>query len=764
MVLRKVLKMKIRMIGISLVVAMATAMFVSGLYTASVFGHSMTEFVEESKMPDIFMEFSEPINASEIDTIMADNGVSTYDMRLKTQGAYFYQGEVYPAFIIGIQDPERQDINKVIVEDGKVFSSSSEGMVITGMEEIGADTGEEASFFVGGQNLTFTISGKVRTAEYAMAGYMGETSVPVPGNVVVIFVSLQELQGILNITGVNDVVCLLDNDGQGEQLVEDMGHLPLTKVTLQKDHLTIVFMQLAVDKMNYMFPMFSVVFMIIGFIAIMMTAYRLVMNDSRYIGVLMSLGYTRAQIVRAYLVLGVALSLVGVVIGSILGFLFAAGLSSYSMALIGSFEVYYPLDPVPFIAGFFFTVGAVMFSVAIPVTIITRTSVREALDYKPRSKVATLRFSLPLPKSDMMGLRNATRNPARTIITVLVVGMTIAMAGSWLVFADSAWGYISESIERETWDMRADFMVPVPINYTEEVETYFGGETVYVHPYSSLVGQASFGGEETGIAVLGCDEIKEIKDFEAMEGKIDLDRAVITNQLADELGLSPGDTFTITVGAQSQEMEVSGIAYDVIQMVVYTTRANIADFTPEGNCTGVYIKLANPDMAESYAEQLRELPIIQKVALKEDILDTFSSLLDQAAGMLYFFFFISLMITIVVSASVVLLSTMERDVEFATMDTLGVSKFKIAKSILVEMLVLGILSALASIPLVYLFAFLFSKVMAEVLFYFPVSFALGATIITFFAGLAFVLLSSAFPIRYARKIDTEKTIRERITG
>jgi len=249
-----------------------------------------------------------------------------------------------------------------------------------------------------------------------------------------------------------------------------------------------------------------------------------------------------------------------------------------------------------------------------------------------------------------------------------------------------------------------------------------------------------------------------------MEGKIDLDRAVITNQLADELDLGPGDTFTITVGAQSQEMEVSGIAYDVIQMVVYTTRANIADFTPEENCTGVYIKLVNPEMAESYAQQLRELPIIQKVALKEDILDTFSSLLDQAAGMLYFFFFISLMITIVVSASVVLLSTMERDVEFATMDTLGVSKFKIAKSILVEMLVLGILSALASIPLVYLFAFLFSKVMAEVLFYFPVSFALGATIITFFAGLAFVLLSSVFPIRYARKIDTEKTIRERTTG
>jgi len=766
MVLRKVLRMKFRMIGISLVVAMATAMFVCGLYTASILDHSTEEFIEDSRMPDLFLEFSEPVNATDIEPILKSNNVDTYDMRLKTAGAYFYKGEVYPAIILGLDDPQRDDINKMIVEDGDLFSAPGEGVVITGMDAIGAKTGEEGSFYVGGTNLTFSITGQVRTAEYAMAGYMAETSVPVPGEVVVIFISLDELQGILNISGVNDIVMLLDNGAQGDSVVADIdaAKLPIPGVTKQKDHFTVVFMQIGVDKMNYIFPMFSVVFMIIGFISIMMTAYRLVMNDSRFIGVLMSLGYTRAQIVKAYLVLGAALSIFGVVIGSILGILFSIGLAAVTISMMGSFPLSYPLDPIPFIVGILYTVGAVMFSVAIPVAIITRTSVREALDYKPRSKVATLRFSLPLSRSNLMGLRNSTRNPARTIITILVVGMTIAMAGSWLVFTDSAWGYIQENMEKETWDVRADFIAPVPISYVEEGEAFFTSETDYVVPYSSLVGQASSKGEETGIAVMGCDRIDEVKDFEAMEGKIDLDKAVITNQLADELDLGPGDKFTITISSQTLEMEVSGIAYDIIQMVVYTSRANLADFTPVENCTGVYIKLTDPSKADTYAETLRENPMIKKVALKQDILDTFSDLLDQAAGMLYFFFVISLVITIIVSASVVILSTMERDVEFATMDTLGISKWKIAKSILVEMMVLAVLSAIVSIPLVYLFAAVFSKVMAEVLFYFPVSFALGATIITFFAGLAFVLLSSVFPIRYARKIDTEKTIRERTTG
>ena len=129
--------------------------------------------------------------------------------------------------------------------------------------------------------------------------------------------------------------------------------------------------------------------------------------------------------------------------------------------------------------------------------------------------------------------------------------------------------------------------------------------------------------------------------FEAMEGKIDLNKAVITNQLAHELNIGPGDKLTIVVGAQIMEMEISGVAYDIIQVAVYTTRENLADFTPVENCTGVYIKLTNPSKSEEYAQGLRENPMVQKVALKQDIIDSFTELLDQAGGMLYFFFFIS---------------------------------------------------------------------------------------------------------------------------
>jgi len=102
--------------------------------------------------------------------------------------------------------------------------------------------------------------------------------------------------------------------------------------------------------------------------------------------------------------------------------------------------------------------------------------------------------------------------------------------------------------------------------------------------------------------------------------------------------------------------------------------------------------------------------------------------------------------------------------EFATMATLGLGKWKVAKSILIEMLILGTISAAIGIPMAYLFAKILAVLMAKILFSFPVVFIVGATFTTFIGGLIFVLMSSIFPIRYARKLDVEKTIRERTAG
>ena len=83
---------------------------------------------------------------------------------------------------------------------------------------------------------------------------------------------------------------------------------------------------------------------------------------------------------------------------------------------------------------------------------------------------------------------------------------------------------------------------------------------------------------------------------------------------------------------------------------------------------------------------------------------------------------------------------------------------------MIEMGFLGILSAIVSIPFAYLFAEVLARVMEDVIFYFPIVFIVSSTFIILLLGILFVELSSFVPIRYARSLDTEKTIRERTAG
>jgi hypothetical protein len=65
--------MKWRTAAIAIVVALAMAMIVSGLYGASVMDESVERFFVDSRMPDVFVDFNAPVNASDVDAVLSSN-------------------------------------------------------------------------------------------------------------------------------------------------------------------------------------------------------------------------------------------------------------------------------------------------------------------------------------------------------------------------------------------------------------------------------------------------------------------------------------------------------------------------------------------------------------------------------------------------------------------------------------------------------------------------------------------------------------------
>ena len=272
------------------------------------------------------------------------------------------------------------------------------------------------------------------------------------------------------------------------------------------------------------------------------------------------------------------------------------------------------------------------------------------------------------------------------------------------------------------------------------------------------------GSRQMGAYVYGADDMARTKDFTMREGRADFTGAVLSSKLADEIHAGPGDDIRLVVGSTYVTLEVTGVAQEAVAMIVYTNRDALAPISPTDQVNGAYVKLVDPDTAPERAKAVRQVPNVAGALEIQEVKDSFTEMLDMAMGFFIVFFLISAVITLAVAGSAVIISAMERDVEFATLDTLGFSRWHVAKVITVEMGVLALVSAAIGIPMSYVLAQMLAESFAEVLFKFPVILAVGAMTTTFFLGVVFVLLSSAMPIRYSWMLDTEQTIRERTAG
>ncbi len=766
---RKLARMKWRTLAIALVVALAMAMLVSGLYGGAVMDESVERFFEDSKMADVFVEFTAPINESEVDPILLDSpDVDTYDTRLKMGGTYVNEDlEAFQAILIGIHDPTRTDINQLELVDGRFFQTSGEANAIAGMEAKGVEKGATITVKVAGTNVTMRVVGTIRSPEYVFPSAYSDLALPTQGNLVVIYMPMEDVRGVINSAeGVNDIAFIRTEDGDGQAVIDALEPFGIQSITFKEAHPSVVFMGIGSAKIKNMMPVIGFVFLFIGFITVFMTMARLVQTDSRYIGVLMSLGYNRSEIVVSYLMLGMVITALGSVLGVIFGLLFTYGMIDAGVSIYMSITIHFPFEPLPFIIGALFVASVVLVSVAIPVAIITRASVREALEYKPRGTISTSRImSGSSSRLTRMGLRNTTRNPVRLAVTVLVVGITIGTAGMWLVMMDSAFGYMGDQVDSNTWDMRTSFNAAMVVDDVDpEFLNLDPADTEYVIPYTAMSLVVEKGGKRSAAFVNGCNETERTKDFTVREGELDFSRAVLSSKLADDLGAKPGDDIALVVGSTRVVLEVSGVAQEAIALIVYTDRDNLAPLFPAEQCNGAYVLMKDTGMAREAARSVRTVPVVAVVVLQKEIKDSFTEMLDLAMGFFLTFFLISAVITLAVAGSAVIISAMERDVEFATLDTLGFSKWHVAKVIIVEMGVLALVASLIGIPMSYILAQMLAESFAEVLFEFPVILAAGAMITTFLLGVVFVLLSSIMPIRYSWKLDTEQTIRERTAG
>ena len=159
-----------------------------------------------------------------------------------------------------------------------------------------------------------------------------------------------------------------------------------------------------------------------------------VTNDIRFYGLLKTIGTTGKQLRRIVRQQALILSLIGIPIGLLLGFLIGNQLTPVIMAQLSYKNAFVSFNPWIFIGAALFALVTVFLSCARPGRVAARVSPVEAVRYteggspkKPgrREKVRKARGGASLPK---MAWANLGRSRSKTVVTVLSLTLAVVLA------------------------------------------------------------------------------------------------------------------------------------------------------------------------------------------------------------------------------------------------------------------------------------------------------------------------------------------------
>ncbi|MFO1443004.1 FtsX-like permease family protein [Bacillus sp. Bva_UNVM-123] len=476
-----------------------------------------------------------------------------------------------------------------------------------------------------------------------------------------------------------------------------------------------------------------------GYLLIYNVLYISVSRDTRFYGLLKTIGTTAKQIRR--IVIGQALKLafigipIGIALGMLLSFVFVP--MALSISTLNS-DVEISFSPVIFIGAAIFALITTLISCTKPARVAGKVSPIEAIRYTGTTmKARTARTSYG-SKLNRMALRNIFREKKRAFVVFLslFLGLTTFMTVNTLVlsmdtdnFVDSYWenefdlynntmsiGYEDERKDKITEDMvkqieQINGVTDVRITYIENKEVKYDPDVFVKHvdafanrtemerpSKEELLKPNRFVANAIGI------DTKYVKELnQNLEKPIDMDRfnkGEIALLGGDEENFKLGDRFELT-DHPNRSFEIGGFVNMMFQapggMIAPNTYISHEAFKQIVDKPMIYklnIK-AEKDKQPEILEQLRtmiaedrELYLESKLETAESMQSSKITLYILGGGIAFILAFIGILNYI----NTMYTGVRVRRIEFAVMESIGMTRKQLTKMLLLEGTWYGVIS------------------------------------------------------------------------
>ncbi len=409
-----------------------------------------------------------------------------------------------------------------------------------------------------------------------------------------------------------------------------------------------------------------------------------VSREAASIGTLRASGYGRGELVRHYLVLPVAVTVLGAVVGNILGY------TVFEAAFVKIYYTSYSLVTYKTLmngeAFLLTTVSSVVLMIVINVLVLTRKMRIRPLDFlrgetAGRKKRRAVKLSTKIPFLHRFGLRIFFQNIGSYIVLFfgILFGGTLAVFGMLFgpMFEDysvlakesmvSDYQYIVKSVDVTTENPQAEKFCLTTLD--TDVKGYV----------------------KDGVSIYGIEDGSKY-----IKAKIPAGKVLVSESVMKKFGYAPGDMLTLKepYSTKTYSFEIAGDYPYMASLAVYMPRADYLEMFDKADdyFTGYF--------SNSELDDISEDEIVTTIMLQDatKIVDQLSSLIEFMDLFMYFGIIIFLLLMFILTKQIL----EKNSTSIAMAKILGFGNGEIAKLYLLATSAAVIASLLISIPVIHL--------------------------------------------------------------
>ncbi len=624
-------------------------------------------------------------------------------------------GELLQTLVIYLDPESMPEINSLKLIEGNYLSPADSNKVVierTLAEVHGYKIGDRITLNPYTFPQELTIEGIAISPEFVISTSDPTVLIPSKGSLGVIFASKNLVEELFGYPLYNQILFKIDRapaEVLKERVKDKFASLDIQRFASREEGFSYRFLNEDMKGFSIFIPSIVVVFVVIIALILLITMNRLVLSQSREIGVLIALGYSRKAIFLSYIGTGLFLCLSGGLAG-IPGSIIIRNLFSNNYAdIMGLPPLYYTFSFSYIISGSILFTLIALIATSIPLYRTLKMPPQELLRGEKEEKF------VPIPlwlrnvtallsagsSSRLFGIRNIFRRPKLAIATITIIASAIALSTSFLVSASSWEHFAKVSFTREKWDAIVTFKTHLEESDFKEIMRTEGiGE---FEPLTGGYASIKLGEKEYDYMLVGINPESKIRQFNIEEGRMLSGRnnyeILINKAWADIPEVKPGDLVEVRTRGGRYKFRIAGIIADMTLGTAYIPIEVARTVLDLGERTSAALVTFKGDNHERIRKALFNHEMVTRVELKRNMEKLVNSYMEQMKELSYVALFVSIFIGILFMLSSITMNIQERAGEYATFQTLGYSNREIAETVITEIIAEGVIAIFLSIPL-----------------------------------------------------------------